>query len=149
MARPGKTRPIPTEFPIESAGEVRVIGQPLNSILWQGKQWAVTEYGIEKLNGRYAIESAAFFTTHSAWAKSMGCDVATCWIRHMAEKGWVDMEDFQDAVDAFLMLFNPDGTRTPVQPPRFRDPAEVEYYAGECAERAYQLAKARASRGMV
>lgn len=37
---------------------IRVRGEALHPVLWRGKQWAVTEYGVEALDGTYAIEKA-------------------------------------------------------------------------------------------
>jgi hypothetical protein len=70
-----------------TARRSRFCGEPLHSIWWRGRQWAVTEYGIEALDGTYSFE-----------AKRLTEDIAT-WGRpaHMAEKDWVDIEDFSTA----------------------------------------------------
>lgn len=68
---------------------VRNRAEELHPALWRGKQWAVTEYGIEALDGTYAIEARRltedFLTDYGGW------------IRHMGEKGWVDIADFTTA----------------------------------------------------
>jgi hypothetical protein len=63
---------------------VAVRGEDLAPILWRGRQWAVTEYGIECLDGTYAIEAGRIsedLTRHG-------------WPQHMGEKTWIDIEDF-------------------------------------------------------
>lgn len=64
--------------------EVRVQGEALHQILWRGKQWAVTTFGIEALSGTYYIE-----------ADRLAEDAGTYgWPMHMTEKSWVDVDDF-------------------------------------------------------
>lgn len=66
---------------------VEVCGEPLGTILWRGRQWAVTEYGIECLDGSYWCE-----------AKGLGEDLPNhSWPEHMADKSWVDVDDFATA----------------------------------------------------
>jgi hypothetical protein len=36
---------------------VKVRAADLHPVLWRGRQWAVTEYGIECLDGTYAIQA--------------------------------------------------------------------------------------------
>jgi hypothetical protein len=38
--------------------EVQVLGEGLAEVWWRGRQWAVTAYGLEALDGRYAIEAS-------------------------------------------------------------------------------------------
>lgn len=54
--------------------------QPLDRILFRGKQWAVTEYGVEALNGEYPIEKSRLSEPD--------------WEEHMSHKKWVDSGDF-------------------------------------------------------
>lgn len=64
-------------------------------IWWRGRQWAVTAYGIECLDGTYAID-----------AKRLGMMRTPSqaeWPAHMAEKEWVDMEDFMRAFSIALI----------------------------------------------
>lgn len=57
-------------------------------IYWTGKQWAVTAYGVELLDGSYFIQKSRL------WEGSPNHD----WVDHMAEKEWVDIEDFKQAL---------------------------------------------------
>lgn len=51
---------------------------------WKGRQWGVTRWGIEKLDGKYDIQG------NRVWDDG--------WERHLAEKGWCDMSDFREAL---------------------------------------------------
>lgn len=62
---------------------VKCLGESLDVIWWRGRQWAVTAYGIEALDGRYAIA-----------ADQIG---QTDWPQHVTSKEWVDIEDFLTA----------------------------------------------------
>jgi hypothetical protein len=64
----------------------------LDEIWWRGSQWAVTAYGIEALDGRYPIAVDYLLST------------APYWPQHMAEKSWVDTDDFRTAFCVALVL---------------------------------------------
>jgi len=76
--------------PIEHCtAEVKNRGEPLHRILWRGRQWAVTVYGVEALDGTYFFDRSRIadgvvskFDAHHSWPV------------HMAEKTWVDIDDF-------------------------------------------------------
>jgi hypothetical protein len=70
--------------PVENRGE------PLHEIWWRGKQWAVTEYGIECLDGCYFIEANRIL-------EEIEGDHPWPWPCHMAEKEWVDADEFATA----------------------------------------------------
>jgi hypothetical protein len=57
-------------------------------IYWQGRQWAVTGYGIEYRDGNYPIEDSRIWEEEDGYG----------WVRHMAEKEWVDLPDFAEAL---------------------------------------------------
>ena len=85
-----------TARPIElSSAPVKVRGEALDEIWWRGKQWAVTSYGIECLDGTY------FFT-----ADRLLEDLPSgrSWAEHMAEKIWVDVDEFVTAWLVALVL---------------------------------------------
>ena len=68
---------------------VKVLGEELTKpVHWTGKQWAVTAYGIEARDGKYPI------ARDRVWEESRGHG----WIEHLAEKSWVDIEDFTEAL---------------------------------------------------
>jgi hypothetical protein len=67
--------------------EVTVRGDPLSDLWWQGRQWAVTSFGLECRDGTYYIDAhrlAEDIDTHG-------------WPAHVSEKNWVDVEDFLTA----------------------------------------------------
>ena len=72
-----------------AASDVPVTGEELASVWWQGRKWAVTEYGIECPDGSYAIE-AARVTEGLDGGDATG-------LQHLAEKPWVDLDDFATA----------------------------------------------------
>jgi hypothetical protein len=72
-----------------SSTDVAVTGEPLHkSIYWQGRQWAVTGYGIECRDGKYQIAGSR------VWESNQGHG----WVEHMEEKEWVDLSDFVEAL---------------------------------------------------
>ncbi len=78
--------------------EIKNLGDPLDPILWRGRQWAVTEFGIEALNGQYYIAKERL--TENIKAHS--------WLQYIAEKPWVDIHDFTTAWLVALGLFEAD-----------------------------------------
>jgi hypothetical protein len=84
---------------IDDATVVARTDEPLHPIWWRGYQWAVTEYGIERLDGTYAIE-----------ASRLREDMPdTCWPDHMAEKRWVNVPEF---ITAWLVAIALHGSST-------------------------------------
>jgi len=59
-------------------------GEPLRKVIRLGRQWAVTKYGLECRDGSYAIPSAR------VWEDD--------WVEHMADKDWVDLDDFVETL---------------------------------------------------
>jgi hypothetical protein len=58
-------------------------------VFWRGRQWAVTKYGVEcRDRNRYWVERRRIWEDE----KQFG------WVRHMAEKNWVDIADFAEAL---------------------------------------------------
>ena len=75
---------------------VHVRGDELSEIWWRGRQWAVTAYGIECLDGTYVIERNRLLETPEY-----------PWPRHVAEKTWVDVDEFTTAWMIALLLHGP------------------------------------------
>lgn len=75
--------------PVETMAEI------LGPILWQGRQWAVTSYGLEARDGRYPINSRNLSELAPG---EHGL------IRHMASKPWVDLPDFVAALAVARMF---------------------------------------------
>lgn len=69
---------------------VRVTGDALSRpIFWTGLQWAVTSYGVEKLDGTYPIEAKRLWEDNGGqWT----------WEDQLEEKGWCLMGDFVKAM---------------------------------------------------
>ena len=72
-------------------------GEPLSEpVYWRGRQWAATAYGVEALDGSYTIEGERLweddFQPWTVGHEGLG------WVAHMAEKVWVDVADFRNAL---------------------------------------------------
>jgi hypothetical protein len=73
----------------QSSEPVRVCGDQLSwPIFWQGRQWAVTSYGVERRDGTYCVKKDRLWEN----------DEVHSWVHHMAEKNWVDLPDFAEAL---------------------------------------------------
>lgn len=73
---------------------VTVRGEPLADIWWRGRQWAVTSYGIECLDGTYYIEKSRLTENMADYP----------WPRHLSEKEWCDSDEFATAFMVALVL---------------------------------------------
>lgn len=86
IARARDTKDGPT---YTSDSEVRVLGEALaEPVYWTGREWAVTSFGIEARSGQYPIAKNCLWEEEDTYG----------WVRHMDEKGWVDMPDFVEAL---------------------------------------------------
>jgi hypothetical protein len=143
------------KFCPQTRSEVKIhaMGEPLDLILWQGKQWAVTEYGLEKRDGTYHVPAAEFYKNVDPLrfpkTKDLRQIAYLSWFHHLTEKNWVDELDIDHALQAMCLLFNTNGTRTSIQPPTLMGEAEIEEYAAQCANDAYEAARRRAMKGLV
>jgi len=89
--------------------------EALHPIFWQGREWAVTAYGIERRDGNYPIEASRLCEGHDGAAMAAdGTPVPYTWIGHIGEKGW----DLADFATAFFVACAIHGVRL--------SPAEVE-----------------------
>jgi hypothetical protein len=99
--------------------EVKVRGDRLDEIWWRGAQWAVTDRGIECLDGTYFIDKARLLE-----------EPDYSWPQHMSGKGWVDIDEFTTAWLVALVLHGYRELPTPVSlrnlfgqlPPRRQKP---------------------------
>lgn len=130
-------------FPPQCLTEVKCLGEPLDHILWQRSQWAVTDYGIERRNGRYAIYAIHFVDSGRGLSPEVYLPPKEFWVQHMGRKNWVDIDDFEDAVEVFMLLFDRKGRRNQIEAPRLESLCDVEQLALEAGDRAYQAAKKR------
>ena len=65
-------------------GDVPLRGEPLTPpIIWLGRQWAVTGYGVERRDGNRHVSVD---------------DLEQDWEAHYARKTWIDMPDFAAAM---------------------------------------------------
>jgi hypothetical protein len=69
---------------------VKLRGERLNEIWWQGRQWAVTSHGIEARDGTYTIAKDRLREEHAR-------EHPYSWIAHLSEKSWIDLDDFATA----------------------------------------------------
>lgn len=132
----------------QSRDAVKCVGEPLDSVLWQGKQWAVTTYGLECRDGCYHVES------HYLWdcvpkKDASEEDAFIYWWQHISGKNWVDKDDIDAALQAFVLLYDRKGNRrVGVPAPALIEENDVESFALQAGERAYQDAKKRALKGL-
>ena len=130
-------------FPPQSFNEVKCSGEKLSAVLWQGRQWAVTDYGLECRNGHYYVEAQNFRKSEAAkgW-REHGYN----WARHIGQKSWCDIDDLEDALTAFNILFDEHGKRTCVPAPSIQSHEDAEVYALAVADEAYRSAIKSVSR---
>lgn len=57
-------------------------------VYWEGRQWAVTAYGVECLDGTYPIDKEGLWMNQPEHS----------WEEHMSEKTWIDLPDFRVAI---------------------------------------------------
>jgi hypothetical protein len=88
--------------------DVKVRGEELHPIWWRGARWAVTAYGIECLDGTYAIERNRLLEDLPDFS----------WPQHMAGKIWVDIDEFATAWLIGLLLH---GYGRKIKPAQLRD----------------------------
>ena len=81
------------------ATPVAVLGEPLREIWWRGRQWAVTAYGIEALDGRRPIDALRLLDdlADGAWPARIGAEdradadeFATAWLVALVLHGYAD-----------------------------------------------------------
>jgi len=95
--------------------EVTVRGDPLSDLWWQGRQWAVTSFGLERRDGTYYID-----------AHRLAENIDTVgWPLHMTRKAWLDDEDFMTAWCIALAMHGisvtQDQVRGAISRARYRD----------------------------
>src|SRR5262245_5711961 len=83
-----KARDLDSRWGPQATNRIQNRGDRLSKIHWQGRQWAVTRFGVECRDGTYAIERERVWEDEECGG----------WILHMAEKDWVDLEDFAEAL---------------------------------------------------
>ncbi|MBJ2153986.1 hypothetical protein [Paracoccus sp. IB05] len=84
---------------IDSAPECPALTDDLSRIMYKGRQWAVTKYGIERCDGKHYAIPKGQLRMHRG--KS--------WIEHMAGKYWVDMPDFTAALGVAFLFHRHEG----------------------------------------
>ena len=86
---------------IIDAAPVAIRGEDIQyETLWQGRQWAATEYGIQARDGSYAIAADRLSETREVEGEQL-----PDWPLHMAEKAWVNIDDFCTAFLVALTMF--------------------------------------------
>lgn len=74
-----------------------LFGEQLERTWWRGRQWAVTEYGLECLDGNYTIEKDRL-------TEDLGKEDYGGWSEHIGNKTWADTDDFITAWMIGLLL---------------------------------------------
>ena len=78
-------------------------GTALHPIWWRGRQWAVTTYGVEALDGTYAIEAKRL-------TEGLGAIAPRMWLcEQVAREEWADVDDL---ATAWLVAMTLHGIRT-------------------------------------
>ena len=77
-------------------------GDPLGAIWWQGKR-AVTVHGLECRDGSYLIQADRLDELRDC-SRSYRHDDRPDWFYDMADKEWVDLDDFATAFMVALVL---------------------------------------------
>jgi len=72
----------------QTPGAVYCRGEVLAPIVWQGRQWAVTKYGLECRDGTYCIDRRRLWENEDEFG----------WVMHLSEKTWADLPDFAEAL---------------------------------------------------
>lgn len=67
-----------------------------SKVLYRGRQWAVTTYGIERLDQQYIIPKKNIKTVHAPYNWD--------WRRHMSQKDGVNVDDFLDVLQKSLKI---------------------------------------------
>lgn len=136
-------------FP-QSRNKVHCQGESLSDIIWQGKQWAVTVYGLERRDGTYHVPVENFFNFPPTpkGRKKEKQDVFLHWFRHLGEKYWCDEDDIDHVLQAMLVLYQLDKNRSSVEALFLMNEAEIEAKALEAADKAYQDTKYRLLHGL-
>lgn len=77
---------------------VEAVGEHLHEpIHWTGRQWAVTDFGVEARNGTYSISKRRLWNEEDEWG----------WVRQVSTRGWIDMADFAEALRLARRQFAP------------------------------------------
>jgi hypothetical protein len=72
----------------QASNRVQNRGDRLIKVYWKGQQWAATRFGVQARDGSYSIDRKRVWEDEERGG----------WIMHMAEKDWVDLEDFAEAL---------------------------------------------------
>ena len=127
-------------FPAQNKCSIKHHGKKLHPILWQGELWSVTEYGIESRDGAWPVcAKEVIYKNNNGYN----------WIEeaHPSETFMVD--DLENCLYAFSLLFDANGNRNTTPAPRQLSEIEIEEYAFTYGNAAYESAKSRAMRGEV
>jgi hypothetical protein len=73
----------------EAGNPVHCRGEEISiPIYWQGRQWAVTAFGLECRDGTYVIAKDRIWENEERYG----------WVMHMSAKDWPDLPDFAEAL---------------------------------------------------
>jgi hypothetical protein len=90
-------RDMDSPWPKQATNTVKCRGERLSRVLWRGRQWAVTTYGLEERAGQYHVQKNRLWKDEASYG----------WVEHMSEKGWRDLVDFAEALRVARMHHAP------------------------------------------
>jgi hypothetical protein len=94
-----KARDMKRPWPAQATNKVKQRFGRLSKVIWQGKQWAVTSYGLERRDGGYHIAKRDLWTNDDAnWGGLIG---------HVGRKLNVDIDDFTEALRIARCVHDP------------------------------------------
>lgn len=83
--------------------------QALRMVYWTGRQWCVTDHGLETVDpDAYYVGAPQLFTLTDGISEPMAERM-----RHITEKTWVDVEDFAAAFAIALAIHSDKGSALP------------------------------------
>src|SRR5262249_27026693 len=83
-----RSRDLDSPWRTQASNLVQRRGDRLTKIYWKGRQWAATKFGVQCRDGSYSIDRRRLWEDEERGG----------WVMHMAEKDWVDLEDFAEAL---------------------------------------------------
>ena len=89
-----KARDLDSCWGSQASNPVQNRGDRLTKVYWKGRQWAATKFGVQCRDGSYSIPRKRLWEDEDTHG----------WVLHMAEKEWVDLEDFAEALRVARIL---------------------------------------------
>jgi hypothetical protein len=84
---------------VMSDNHVPLRSEELDEVWWQGRQWAVTRFGLECRDGTYTIAANRLYECYYS-----NGEISWSWPHQIAGKGWEDIHGFCTAYAVALAL---------------------------------------------